>query len=155
VSKVVQQLPRWIEGSIIESPTYCKWRCGLPCWRQRNGWYLPITRIGWNRGVPTFGHSREHQKVLMRIIQGKGPTVNSSWEQNASTPGSFKIPPREISFKGGSHLVSQTHFLSSLSKSWDEISLRVVVCNDPGFYQFLGEIFRFCFAWDDWIFTGI
>jgi hypothetical protein len=30
----------------------------------------------------------------------------------------------EFSFKGGSHLVSQTHFLSSLSKSRDEISLK-------------------------------
>jgi hypothetical protein len=51
----------------------------------------------------------------MRIIQGKGPTVNPSWEQNASTPGSFKIPPREISFKGGSHPdnLIPTFFLAS------------------------------------------
>jgi hypothetical protein len=30
----------------------------------------------------------------------------------------------EFSFKGGSHLVSQTQFLSSLSKSRDEISFK-------------------------------
>jgi hypothetical protein len=28
-------------------------------------------------------------------------------------------------------------------------------CNDPRFYQILGENFRFCFARDDWKFTGI
>jgi hypothetical protein len=33
-----------------------------------------------------------------------------------------------------------TFFLAS-SNLEDEISLRVVVCHDPGFYQILGEIF--------------
>jgi hypothetical protein len=39
-----------------------------------------------------------------------------------------------------------TYFLSSLFNLEDEISLRVVVCHDPGFYQILGENFRFYFA---------
>jgi hypothetical protein len=38
-----------------------------------------------------------------------------------------------------------TFFLAS-SNLEDEISLRVVVCHDPGFYQFLGGNFRFYFA---------
>jgi hypothetical protein len=30
-----------------------------------------------------------------------------------------------------------------------------LLCNDPRFYQILGENFRFCFAWDVWKFTKI
>jgi hypothetical protein len=29
------------------------------------------------------------------------------------------------------------------------------ICNIPRFYQILGEIFCFCFAWNDWNFTEI
>jgi hypothetical protein len=36
-----------------------------------------------------------------------------------------------------------------------QISWRRCWCNDPRFYQILGENFRFCFAWDNWKFIGI
>jgi hypothetical protein len=62
----------------------------------------------------------------------------------------------EFSFKGGSHPdnLIPTFFLA-FPISRTRFLLRVVVCNDPGFYQILGKIFRFCIAWDDWNFTGI
>jgi hypothetical protein len=55
-------------------------------------------------GVPTFEPNCEHQNVWEENDSEKNDTIaNASWEQNASAQGSIKVPPREISFKGGSH----------------------------------------------------
>jgi hypothetical protein len=54
-------------------------------------------------GMPTFEHSIEHQNFWEERFKENDTTVNASWEQNASTQGSIKIPPRGIFFKGGSH----------------------------------------------------
>jgi hypothetical protein len=117
-----------------------------------------ILKQPWGRRVPKVVN--DHTPIVNKMNTNYGfkrwPSAKSkddpvpSQHQGVSDWTQGPRLPTKVSFKGGSHLGnSKSYFISSLSNLGDEISLRVVVCNIPIFYQILGWnfCFLFCLCW--------
>jgi hypothetical protein len=108
-------------------------------------------------GMPTFEHSCGHQNFWEERFRENwhhsecklGTKCKFLRKHQDTTKRNFllRVVATQIPQNPSTLLaspISGTRFL-----------LRVVVYNIPRFYQILGEIFCFCFARDDWNFTGI